>query len=157
MNSIPDTAVIDIDTLKAILRERVDIDTQAKILKDLEEIFEKPEEPIGEEEEPEPPLPKVPKKLIALVTGLPPGVSIKSISEIGGFICEIPEDEGADTIPEKLENIASEFACTPKARKHPANTPAELWEVASAKLFKSYGITKKSKSAVEFFAVPPKE
>lgn len=157
MNPISNTALIDIDTLKTILSKRVDIETQTEILKDLEEVLENPRENTGEEDERGIETPKkIPKKLIALVTGLPPGITPQNISEIGGFICEIPEEETANSIPEKLEAIASEYSCSKKAKKTPANTPAELWEFASGKLFKTYGITKKSKSAVEFFAIPTK-
>lgn len=154
MPSMPDSLLIDIYTLKNILRSRVDEETHEKILKDIQKTLEEEEQAQKEEKEEteEPAPPKVPKKLVVLVTGLPESISEKSISEIGGFICEIPEDEPASSIPEKLQEVASEYACTKKAKKNPANSTGELWEVAPAKLFKNYGLTKKSKGAVEFFA-----
>ena len=139
---------IDIHTLRGILKDTLK-ESDAQTV--LEEIAKKlvDDQKAAEGEEEAPPKPK--KKTVVLVTGLPQGTSAKDISELPGFVLDMPEDESASEIPGKLLEIAACYAQTRKAKKLPSKTVGELWENAPASLWKQQGIAKKSKTIVEFF------
>lgn len=155
---LPENAVIDIDSLKSILRDHLPIEDQAKILKDIEKTIEDDHsaQDGAPGEEAKEKLPKVPKKMVVLVTAPPLSPSDKDVSESAGFICEILEETSTREIPHMLREISETYKSSRKAKKNPAESIGDLWELAPNKLFKEYGLTKKSKSSVEFFLAAPR-
>jgi hypothetical protein len=153
--SDPSCPAIDIVSLKAILRDHLPLDKQAEILKEVEATIAEETSAQAQEKEggenPEKP-PKIPKKLVVIVTALPEDSSDnrKATSEMSGFIAEIPEETPAQSLQEKLEAIATEYRGSRKAQKAPVECLGDLWELAPAKAFKNELIGRKSKTAVEF-------
>jgi methyl coenzyme M reductase subunit C-like uncharacterized protein (methanogenesis marker protein 7) len=142
---------IDIDTLKAILRDHLEDTQQAQILRDINEVLneEASEKQKTQAEKP----PAIPKKQVVIITALPEGVSPKVLEEFAGFITEIPEEEPTQGLKFKINDVRETYKVTRKAKKNPADCLADLFEVAGAKLFKENGILKKPKGPLEFIFV----
>lgn len=153
---------IDIEILKSVLREHLPDTQQAAILKDVQRIIKEqnPEEDPyqtttensenGEKEK----LPRIPKKQVVLITGLPENISKKDIEELAGFFLEVPEDTRSKDIPYKLKDVLSTYQCSKKASKQPAECLADLFELAPTKMFKENEIPKKPKGPIEFVFCP---
>jgi hypothetical protein len=143
---------IDIDVLKSILREHLEAQQQAAILKEINNILTEEEEEKLKEQGEKPP--KVPKKSVIILTSLPDGVTEKDLEHLAGFITEIPEDARTKDLKGQLLEVKNAYNQTKKAKKNPANTLGELFEAAGGKLFKENGVQKKPKGPLEFIFCP---
>ncbi len=139
---------IDIETLKAILRDHVEDTLQANILRDINQILNEEAEEKAKESEEKPP--KVPKKTVVILTALPEGVKEKDVSDFVGFITEIAEDDRTGDLKYKINDTMETYKTSRKAQKNPADSLGDLFEIAPTKMFKENGIFKKPKGPVEF-------
>lgn len=142
---------IDIDTLKAILRDHVEDSLQANILRDINQVLNEEAEVKAKESEEKPP--KVAKKTVMILTALPEGLEEKNVEDLVGFVTEIAEDDRTRDIKYKLNDAFETYKVSRKAKKNPAHSLGELFEVAPNKLFKENAIYKKPKGPVEFVYV----
>jgi hypothetical protein len=139
---------IDIETLKAILRDHVEDSLQANILRDINQILNEEAEEKAKEAEEKPP--KVAKKTIVILTALPEGLEEKEVSDMVGFITEIAEEDRTGDLKYKINDVMETYKVSRKAQKNPADGLGDLFEVAPTKLFKESGIFKKPRGPVEF-------
>jgi len=153
---------VEIDTLRSILRDHVPDETREKILNDIlkakkEELKEKHDEEEvenGEEDSPQKEKkPRIPKKLVAIITGSEKKLTKQEVENFSGFIIELPEETNPKEIPHLLKEVKQDYDLTKKSSKNPAESLGTLWENAPPKLFKEHSLTKKSKSAVEFILI----
>jgi hypothetical protein len=141
---------IDLDTLNSILRDHLEDQKHAEILREINNALAD-EEKDGEKKEKDPP---IPKKAVVILTALPEGLDPKNVEDMAGFITEIPEEAPTKDMKFKLSDVGQSYAATRKAKKNPADSLGELFELASGKLFKESGILKKPKGPLEFVFVP---
>lgn len=137
---------IDLPTLKAVLQDHLEDDKQAQILKEIAKILAQEEE--GKKEK----LPPIPKKAVVIITGGPKEImdNPKLLSDLAGFITEIPEEDRTADIKYKLLDCKKDYDTSRKAKKSPAHSFGELFEVAATRIFKNNGILKKPKGPLEF-------
>jgi hypothetical protein len=145
-------AKIDLDSLKSILRDNLDVPQQATILREINRLLQEEAEEKAKEEEEKPP--KIPKKAVIVLTSLPHGVNERDLEEISGFYTEINEDKPTRDVQAGVSAIRNAYNSSRKAKKNPAQSTGELFELAPAKLFKEEGIQKKPKGPLEFVYVP---
>lgn len=139
---------IDIETLKAILRDHVEDSLQANILRDINQILnEEAEEKAKETEEK---TPKVNKKTVVILTALPEGLNEKEVEDLVGFITEIPEDDRTGDLKYKINDTMESYKVSRKAKKNPADSLGDLFELAPTKMFKENAVFKKPKGPIEF-------
>ena len=138
---------IERDILRGILRDHLDTQKQAEILNDINNA-------LAEEKETEEKPPKIEKKQVVIITGMPPGFEEKDVENLAGFITEIPAENPTRDIKYSLRETAETYKTTRKAKKNPADCLAELFELAPAALFKENGILKKPKGPLEFVSCP---
>jgi hypothetical protein len=139
---------IDLPTLKAVLQDHLEDEQQARILKEIASILAEEEK----EKEKKEKLPPIPKKPVVIITGGPEEImkNPKILSELAGFITEIAEEDRALDIKYKLLDAKRDYDSSRKAKKSPAQSFGELFEVAPTKIFKNNGILKKPKGPLEF-------
>jgi len=139
---------IDIETLKEILQEHLEDTTQAEILKEINKALLEKEE-IKDKEKKE----KVEKKGVVILTTLPQGVERKDLENLTGFFTEIPEEDHPTSLHEKIASVKAAYNLSRKAKKNPAETLGDLFELAPAKILKEVGILKKPKGTVRFLHI----
>jgi hypothetical protein len=139
---------IDIETLKAILRDHVEDSQQASILRDINQILNEEAEEKAKEAEEKPP--KVVKKTVVILTALPEGLNEKEVTDLVGFITEIPEEERTGDLKYKINDTMQTYKVSKKSQKNPAESLGDLFELAPTKMFKENAILKKPKGPVEF-------
>lgn len=144
-----ENSAIDLDSLKMILQDHLDIESQAKILKDIEQALKDDQEAEGEGEPTEAPLPKPKKKMVVIITALPQDNTAKGLSECPAFVGEILEETSTREIADMIKEVSGTYKETNKARKNPLKTVGELWTSLGPKYFKAVGLGKKSKEVVE--------
>jgi len=143
---------IDLDLLNSILRDHLEDNQHAEILREINSaLAEADEEKETAEKEKGPPIPKKP---VIILTALPEGITPESVGDMAGFITEIPEESPTIDLKFKISDVAASYATTKKAKKNPADSLGDLFELASGKLFKESGILKKPKGPLEFTFVP---
>jgi hypothetical protein len=91
---------------------------------------------------------------VVILTSLPPEFPEKELENLAGFITEIAVDQRTQDLKEGIANVMSAYSHSKKAKKAPANSLGELFEIAPAKLFKEEGILKKPKGPLEFVFKP---
>jgi len=146
--TLPMDKKIDIDTLKAILRDHVEDSLQANILRDINQVLNEEAQSKAKEAEEKPP--KVPKKTVVILTALPEGFAEKDAEDLVGFITEIAEDDRSKDLKYKLNDAMETYKVSRKAQKNPAHGLGDLFELAPSKLFKENAIFKKPKGPIEF-------
>jgi hypothetical protein len=139
---------IDIETLKAILRDHVEDNQQASILRDINEVLNEEAEEKAKSAEEKPP--KVAKKTVVILTALPEGLAEKDVSDLAGFITEIAEEDRTGDLKYKVNDTMETYKTSRKAQKNPAESLGDLFELAPTKMFKENAILKKPKGPVEF-------
>jgi hypothetical protein len=140
---------IDISTLKSVLQDHLEDSQQAEILREIANILAQEEEQKKEK------LPPIPKKSIIIITGGPDEIvkNPKLLEDLAGFITEIPEEDHTKDLKYKLMEAKRDYQSSKKARKAPAESLGELFELAPTKIFKNNGILKKPKGPLEFIFV----
>jgi hypothetical protein len=137
---------IDLPTLKAVLQDHLEDSQQARILEEIASILAQEEETKKEK------LPPVPKKPVVIITGGPEELTSnpKLLEDLAGFITEIPEEDRAKDLKYKIMDCKKEYDVSRKAKKNPAYSFGDLFEVAPTRIFKNNGLLKKPKGPLEF-------
>jgi len=137
---------IDLPTLKAVLQDHLEDSQQARILQEIANILAE------EEKEKKEKLPPIPKKSIVVITGGPDELvnNPKLLEDLSGYITEIPEEDRSKDIKYKILEVKRDYDTSRKAKKNPAQSFGELFEVAPTRLFKNNSILKKPKGPLEF-------
>jgi hypothetical protein len=140
---------VDLETLRAVLRDHVEDSKQAQILAEINQIL------IEETEVKKEKAPPIPKKQIVVITGGPEDwvQNKKLFEDLSGFITEIPEETHTGSLQEKIQNAKRDYSYSKKSKKNPAYSLGELFELAPTKMFKDNGILKKPKGPLEFIYI----
>jgi hypothetical protein len=129
---------VDLELVKMILqRNELDIRLVSQIIEDINA-----EVATAEDEEKVPPLKK---QFVFLVSD--PKEELKG-KDLVGWVLQIPEDDSPFTTEERLTKSAYEFNITPKGRRMPVKTIAEVCEHVGGKITKEQGIWIKTKEPV---------
>ena len=119
-------AKVDLELVKLVLqRNSLDVRQVAQIL---EEINQELAAQLDEEKEP-----PVKKQYVMLISDPRGQLDGKDFT---GWVVQIPEDESPATTEDKLFRAASEFNSTPKGRRMPLKSIAELCEHAPGRILK---------------------
>jgi len=65
-----------------------------------------------------------------------------------GWVVQIPEDENASDVCSQIFESAYDFNITPKGRRYPVKTVAEIMEFGAAKIFKEHKLWVKTKEPI---------
>jgi len=141
---------IDLDILKSIFRDHLEDEKQAELLREINKALIEEEQEKNKTEKP----PKIPQKTVIILTSLPSGFDEKELENLAGFVTEIPEETPTRDIRSSIDDVRSEYNNSRKAKKNPAHSLGDLFELAPAKLFKENGVTKKPKGPAEFVFCP---
>lgn len=139
---------IELDILRGILSDHLDQNKQAEILRDINEALQE-----EEEAKPEKP-PKIEKKMVVVLTALPRGLDEKDLEDFAGFITEMAAEIPTREIKNGIRDTAQTYKTTRKAKKNPADSLGDLFELAPTAIFKENGILKKPKGPLEFVHCP---
>jgi hypothetical protein len=90
-------------------------------------------------------VPPVKKQFVFLLSD--PKEELKG-KDFVGWVLQIPEDESAMTAEERIVKSAYEFNITPKGRRMPVKTIAEVCEHVSGRITKEQGLWIKTKEPV---------
>lgn len=131
-------AKVDIELVKRVLsRSLEDIRKVSEIIEELSL------EAAAIEDEPKPP--PVKKQYVILVSD--PNDELKG-RDFTGWVLQIPEDDSPVVAEERLIRSAYEFNVTPKGRRLPARTIAEVCEAVPSKILKEQNVWVKTKEPV---------
>lgn len=129
---------MDIELVKRVLsRSLEDIRKVSEIIEELSL------EAAAIEDEPKPP--PVKKQYVILVSD--PNDELKG-RDFTGWVLQIPEDDSPVVAEERLIRSAYEFNVTPKGRRLPARTIAEVCEAVPSKILKEQNVWVKTKEPV---------
>lgn len=143
-------SAIDIDILRSILHDHVEPDKEVEILREINKALVEEEQAKADEEKP----PKIEKKPVVILTALPRGLEAKDLESLCGFITEIALETPTREIETAVVNVKEAYKSSKKAKKNPAESLGDLFELAPTKLFKEEGILKKPKGPLEFVHCP---
>ncbi len=131
-------AKVDIELVKVVLqRNEIDIRTVSQVLEDLNEELKL------QVDEEKPPAPK--KQFTFLVSD--PRNQLPDV-EFTGWVLQIPEDDSVYLTEERLVKAAYTYNQTPKGRRMPVKTIAEICEHVPARYLKEEMVWVKSKEPV---------
>ena len=130
---------VDLDLVKAVLqRNDLDVRLVAQILEDIQiEV-----NAAVEEEEKKPPV----KKQYVMVVNDPKGVL--EGKELTGWVVQIPEEDSPFVAEERLFRSAYEYNTTPKGRRLPVKTIAEVCEFVPNRVMKEQSVWVRNKEPV---------
>ena len=131
-------AKVDLDLVKMVLqRNEVDIRTVAQVLEDLNE-----EMKLQADEEKPPPV----KKQFVMMVSDPNGELPQQ--DFTGWVLQIPEDDGVYVAEERLIRAAYNYNQSPKGRRMPVKSIAEICEHVPARFLKEEQVWVKTKETV---------
>lgn len=131
-------AKVDLELVKMVLqRNELDIRLVSQILEDINQ------ELTSEIDEEKPP--PVKKQYVIMISD--PNGYLQG-KDMTGWVLQIPEEDSPHVAEEKLIKSAYAFNTTPKGRRMPVKTVAEVCEVVSARILKEEHIWVKSKEPV---------
>jgi hypothetical protein len=137
---------VDLDLVKVILqRHELDVRQVAKIL---EEINQELAAMLDEEK-----VPPVKKQYVMVVSDPRGHLDGKDFT---GWVVQIPEDDSMATTEERLHKAAYDFNASPKGRRLPAKTIAEVCEHVPARFLKEHQIWVRTKEPVYVIATANK-
>lgn len=147
---------IDIQILIEILGKHLDTEKRTDIIRDINKALKEEEEEENKEgaEDGEEKPPKVVKKPMVIVTSLPAGVTEEHLTEIVGFFTMVAEDSPGREIKGALKECMAEYNGTKKAKKNPADSLGDLFEIAPLKIFKENKIYAKPKGPLDIIYCP---
>jgi hypothetical protein len=127
---------IEIESVKMVLQrqDNIDVKTVSKIIEELM---------IGQEEEDK--VPPVKKQFVFMLSD-PKGELERK--DFVGWVLQIPEGDSPMAAEEKIVKSAYEFNITPKGRRMPLKTIAEVCEHVSGRITKEQGLWIKTKEPV---------
>jgi hypothetical protein len=129
---------VDLELVKMILqRNELDIRVVSQIIEDINA-----EVATTADEEKVPPQKK---QFVILVSD--PNEELAG-KDLVGWVLQIPEEESPNTTEEKLTRSAYEFNASPKGRRMPVKTVAEVCEHIGSKFTKEQGVWIKTKEPV---------
>ena len=129
---------VDLELVKMILqRNELDTKTVSQILEDIHA-----ETQVADDDEKSPQV----KKQFAFLLSDPKGELVGK--DFVGWVLQIPEDESVMTAEERLIRAAYEFNITPKGRRMPVKTIAEVCEHVSGRVTKEQGVWIKTREPV---------
>jgi hypothetical protein len=132
-------AKVDLELVKMILqRNELDVRTVSQIIEDIES-----ESKAIQDENPKPP--PVKKQFVFMVSD--PNGELPE-KDFTGWVLQIPEDDSPYAAEERLQRSAYEFNVTPKGRKLPVKSIAEVCEVVPTRILKEQNIWVKTKEPV---------
>lgn len=128
---------IEIESVKMVLQrqDNIDVKTVSKIIEELM---------IGQEDE-EDKVPPVKKQFVFMLSD-PKGELERK--DFVGWVLQIPEGDSPMAAEEKIVKSAYEFNITPKGRRMPVKTIAEVCEHVSGRITKEQGLWIKTKEPV---------
>lgn len=129
---------IEIESVKMVLQrqDNIDVKTVSKIIEELM---------IGQEEDEEDKVPPIKKQFVFMLSDPKGELSGK---DFVGWVLQIPEDESPMVAEDKIVKSAHEFNITPKGRRMPVKTIAEVCEHVSGRITKEQGLWIKTKEPV---------
>lgn len=131
-------AKADLELVKMVLqRNEIDVRRVAMILEEISQELK------AMEDEPKPP---PVKKQFVMVVSDPKG-ELEG-RDFTGWVVQVPEDDSPITAVERLHRLAYEFNVTPKGRRLPVKTVAEVCEFVPARLQKEQSVWVKTKEPV---------
>lgn len=65
------------------------------------------------------------------------------------LLCQIPEPDDLNSIPDRIRATIKEFNATAKGQKNPVKSVIEAFQVIKPKIFKNNGLIKKSKDITQ--------
>ena len=132
---------VDLELVKMVLQRQDDMDIRrvSAIIEDINEEMAAGEEEDGDK------APSVKKQFVILVSD--PKGELEG-KDFVGWVLQIPEEESPATTEDRLVRAAYEFNITPKGRRLPAKTIAEVCEHVPARVTKEQGIWPKTKEPV---------
>ena len=130
----------DLELVKRILHRQDDIEEKQvmSIIKDLEEALSEAEE----DDDKPPPV----KKQFCIMVSDPKG-ELEG-KDFVGWVLQIPEDDSPFAAEERMIRSAYEFNITPKGRRLPVKTIAEVCESVPTRIAKEQGVWIKTKEPV---------
>ncbi|MFA5257014.1 MAG: hypothetical protein WC360_02590 [Opitutales bacterium] len=129
---------VDLELVKMILqRNELDIRLVSQIIEDINSEVES----ALEEEKP----PPVKKQFVFMVSD--PNGALEG-KDMVGWVLQIPEDDSPYAAEERLVRSAYEYNITPKGRRLPVKTIAEVCENVSGRITKEQGVWIKTKEPV---------
>jgi len=132
-------AKVDLELVKMILqRNELDVRMVSQIIEDIETEAKASEEDV-------PKAPPVKKQFVFMISD--PNEELPD-KDFTGWVLQIPEEESPYIAEEKLQRSAYEFNVTPKGRKMPVKSIAEVCEVVSTRILKEQNIWVKTKEPV---------
>jgi hypothetical protein len=133
-------AKADLELVKVILeRNEFDVRQISRVMEDLQNELKAMEEEQGEKP---PPV----KKQFCMLVSDPRGELVEK--DFVGWVLQIPEDDEPRSALEKLIRSAYEHNITPKGRRMPVKTIAEVCEHVSARVLKEQDVWVKTKEPV---------
>lgn len=147
---------IDIGILSEILRGHLAPEQKAEIMKEINKAMKEEEEVLdGEKEETEKDKPaKVVKKQVIIFTALPEKFTEEDLEGLAGFVTTIPEETPIRELKGMVKESRAVYSNSKKAKKNPADSLGELFEIAPLSAFKEAGILKKPQGPLEFTYCP---
>ena len=129
---------IEIESVKMVLQrqDNIDVKTVSKIIEELM---------IGQEEDEEDKVPPIKKQFVFMLSDPKGELSGK---DFVGWVVQIPEDDSPMSAEEKIVKSAYEFNITPKGRRLPVKTIAEVCESVPTRIAKEQGVWIKTKEPV---------
>jgi len=132
-------AKVDQELVKMILqRNELDVRTVSQIMEDIEN-----ESKAMLEDNPKPP--PVKKQFVFIISD--PNGELPD-KDFTGWVLQLPEEDSPYAAEERLQRSAYEFNVTPKGRKLPVKSIAEVCEVVPARILKEQNIWVKTKEPV---------
>lgn len=129
---------VDTELVKMVLqRQELDIRLVSAIMEDINNEITN-----GEDEEK---IPLVKKQFVIMVSD--PKGELEG-KDLVGWVLQVPEDDSPMTTEERLVRSAYEFNITPKGRRLPVKTIAEVCEHVSGRITKEQGVWIKTKEPV---------
>ncbi|MBN2069126.1 MAG: hypothetical protein JW739_05765 [Opitutales bacterium] len=132
-------AKVDLELVKMILqRNELDVRTVSQIVEDIET-----EAKAMEDENPK--LPPVKKQFVFMISDPKGELPDKDFT---GWVLQIQEQDSPYVVEERLQGSAYDFNVTPKGRKMPVRSIAEVCEVVPARILTEHSIWVKTKEPV---------
>lgn len=132
-------AKVDLDLVKFIMqRNEIEAPVVNRVLEEIQTELEM-------QEAEEPPKPKVKKQFVMMISDPTGDLEGKDYT---GWILQIPEEDSPLAAEERLFRSAYEFNLTPKGRRMPVKTVAEVCEVVSTRITKEQNVWIKTKEPV---------
>lgn len=124
--------------IEVVKHHGVDPKTARAIIENLKALLESE----AAEEKP----PAIKKQFCILISD--PDNRLPAGAEFAGWVIQIPEDESAATVTERLKRSAEYYNTTPRGRLNPCRTIGEAIEYIPAGVFKENDVWVKTKSPV---------